>query len=74
MNELLQLAKRKKVQDLLSLEIRKLETEWINLKDKEATPGAAGDTAAAASTSATPVAGSSTHNKRYQIKLNGYGK
>lgn len=56
----------------MSLEIRKLETEWINLKDKETTSGAAGDAAAAAA--ATPAAGSSTHKKRYEIKLNGYGK
>lgn len=72
MNGLLQQAKRKKVQDLLSLEIRKLETEWINLKDKEITSGAAGD--AAAATPSTPAASSSTLKKRYQIKLNGYGK
>lgn len=54
----------------MSLEIRKLETEWLNLKDAEAASGAAGDGAAAAA----PAACSSTHNKRYQIKLNGYGK
>lgn len=35
LNELLKLSKRKKIQDILSLEIRKLETEWINLKETE---------------------------------------
>lgn len=61
-------AKRKKVQDLLSLEIRKLETEWIKLKETENTSAAPMDVAPTTSTN-VPV-----QNKRYQIKLNGYGK
>ncbi|XP_041982143.1 calcyclin-binding protein [Aricia agestis] len=65
LNELLKLAKRKKVQDFLSLEIRKLETEWISVKESlktepmEVTP--------------TPSSSVTQQKKRYQIKLNGYG-
>ncbi|XP_028162797.1 calcyclin-binding protein [Ostrinia nubilalis] len=66
LNELLKQAKRKKVQDLLSLEIRKMETEWIKLKESE-NKSAPVDVAPSASTS-VPV-----QSKRYQIKLNGYG-
>ncbi|XP_026756153.1 calcyclin-binding protein [Galleria mellonella] len=65
LNELLKLSKRKKIQDILSLEIRKLETEWINLKETEnaSTPM---DTTLAPTTSTSA-------QKKYQIKLNGYG-
>ncbi|KAM3965668.1 calcyclin-binding protein [Aphomia sociella] len=63
LNELLKQAKRKKVQDLLTLEIRKLETEWINLKEAGNTPM---DTSPAPTTSAPA-------QKKYQVKLNGYG-
>ncbi|XP_049875798.1 calcyclin-binding protein [Pectinophora gossypiella] len=66
LNGLLQQAQRKKVQDILSLEIRKLETEWSNLNELEKAAGAS----QAASSSA---ASTSVQNKRYQIKLNGYG-
>ncbi|CAK1555791.1 unnamed protein product [Leptosia nina] len=62
LQELLKQAKRKRVQDILSLEIRKLETEWIALKDKiRETP--------------MEVAPSSSAGlkKRSQIKLSGYG-
>lgn len=63
LNELLKQAKRKKVQDILSLEIRKIETLLINLKENaKETPV---DVSATPTTSQTP--------KRYQIKLNGYG-
>ncbi|KAI8439382.1 hypothetical protein MSG28_013191 [Choristoneura fumiferana] len=67
LNELLKLAKRKRVQDIVSLEIRKLETELIALKEKEqsAQPAAKSEVSAP-TTSAAP-------QKRYQIKLNGYG-
>lgn len=65
LNGLLKQAKRKRVQDLLSLEIRKLETEWITLKDNEQSP----TEVASVPTTSAPV-----QNKRYQIKLNGYGK
>ncbi|XP_045500210.1 calcyclin-binding protein-like [Colias croceus] len=61
---LLKQAKRKKVQDLLSLEIRKLETEWIDLKEKSK------ETPMEVSVAASSVP---AQNKRYQIKLNGYG-
>ncbi|KAI5642172.1 CS domain-containing protein [Phthorimaea operculella] len=64
LNGLLKQAQRKKVQDILSLEIRKLETEWTNLKELEA---------AAGSQPAAGASSSSSQNKRYQIKLNGYG-
>ncbi|XP_045775034.1 calcyclin-binding protein [Maniola jurtina] len=64
LNELLKQAKRKKVQDILSLEVRKLETEWCNLKESE-------DSACAMEVSPAPT--TSSQNKRYQIKLNGYG-
>ncbi|KAJ2945601.1 hypothetical protein O0L34_g424 [Tuta absoluta] len=64
LNGLLKQAQRKKVQDILSLEIRKLETEWTNLKELEA---------AAGSESTAGASSSSSQNKRYQIKLNGYG-
>ncbi|CAG9788694.1 unnamed protein product [Diatraea saccharalis] len=66
LTELSKLAKRKKVQDILSLEIRKLETDWINIKEKEksVTPMEADPVP----TTSVPV-----KIKRYQIKLNGYG-
>lgn len=63
----MQQAKRKKVQDLLSIEIRKIETEIINIRDAEQKAAAE----AAPSTSSTTPA---QHYKRYQIKVNGYGK
>ncbi|KAJ8715041.1 hypothetical protein PYW08_005022 [Mythimna loreyi] len=65
LNELLKQAKRKRAQDLLSLEIRKLETEWINLRDAAQ--------ASQAGSSPAPSTASAAQNKRYQIKLNGYG-
>uniref|UniRef100_A0A2A4IV95 Calcyclin-binding protein n=1 Tax=Heliothis virescens TaxID=7102 RepID=A0A2A4IV95_HELVI len=65
LNELLKQAKRKRAQDLLSLEIRKLETEWINLKEASAQSAQAGASPAASTAAA--------QTKRYQIKLNGYG-
>lgn len=67
LNELLKQAKRKRVQDLMSLEVRKLETEWINLKESEKAPLTPLDASPLPTTSA-PV-----QTKRYQIKLNGYG-
>ncbi|XP_063386369.1 calcyclin-binding protein [Cydia fagiglandana] len=70
LNDLLKLAKRKKVQDVLSLEIRKLETELISLKDKEESQKAAAAAADSAPTTSNAPSGS---QKRYQIKLNGYG-
>ncbi|XP_047535590.1 calcyclin-binding protein [Vanessa atalanta] len=65
LNELLKQAKRKKVLDILSLEIRKLETELITLKESEKNE-------AAMDVSPTPTT-STQSQKRYQIKLNGYG-
>ncbi|XP_026495779.1 calcyclin-binding protein [Vanessa tameamea] len=65
LNELLKQAKRKKVLDILSLEIRKLETELITLKESEKNE-------AAMDVSSTPTTSTQTQ-KRYQIKLNGYG-
>ncbi|KAL4709010.1 hypothetical protein ACJJTC_005871 [Scirpophaga incertulas] len=62
LNQLLKQAKRKRVQDLLSLEIRKLETDIINLKEAEKSQ-----------IEIAPSTSSSTIKKRYQIKLNGYG-
>ncbi|CAH2043592.1 unnamed protein product, partial [Iphiclides podalirius] len=67
LNELLQQAKRKKVQDLLSLEVRKLETEWLNLNESAAT------SATPMNATAIPTTSSSVSEKRYQVKLNGYG-
>ncbi|XP_039756620.1 calcyclin-binding protein [Pararge aegeria] len=67
LNTLLKQAKRKKVQNILSLEARKLETEWVNLTEIEKSV-VASDVIAAPTTSST-----STQSKRYQIKLNGYG-
>ncbi|XP_050347990.1 calcyclin-binding protein [Nymphalis io] len=65
LNELLKQAKRKKVLDILSLEIRKLETELITLKESEKNE---------ASMDVSPTPTTSTQSqKRYQIKLNGYG-
>ena len=66
LNALLTQAKRKKVQNILSLEVRKLETELVSLKESENKPVPM-DIAAVPTTSA-PI-----QNKRYQIKLNGYG-
>ncbi|CAH0720312.1 unnamed protein product, partial [Brenthis ino] len=63
LNELLKQAKRKKVQDVLSLEIRKLETELITLNES----------AKETHVEASPVPTTSQTPKRYQIKLNGYG-
>lgn len=63
----MQQAKRKKVQDILSLEIRKLETDISNIREAELKAAAE----AAPSTSTTTAA---QHKKRYQIKLNGYGE
>lgn len=65
LNELLSQAKRKRVQDFLTLEIRKLETEWVNLKE-------ASDKASEEDPSAAPST-TVSQSKRYQIKLNGYG-
>ncbi|XP_059052640.1 calcyclin-binding protein [Achroia grisella] len=65
LNELLKQANRKKVKDLLSLEIRKLETEWINLKETE--------NASITDVTSSPATASASAQKRYQIKLNGYG-
>ncbi|XP_075980090.1 calcyclin-binding protein [Anticarsia gemmatalis] len=64
LNELLKQAKRKRVQDFLSLEIRKLETEWINLKEASAK---------SMEVEASPAPSAAPTPKRYQIKLNGYG-
>ncbi|CAF4930696.1 unnamed protein product [Pieris macdunnoughi] len=61
---LLNQANRKRVQDFLSLEIRKLETEWINLKENmKETPLEV----------VKPAPSVSAQKKRFQIKLNGYG-
>ncbi|XP_022822967.1 calcyclin-binding protein [Spodoptera litura] len=65
LNELLKQAKRKRAQDLLSLEIRKLETEWLNLKESAQS--------SQAGTSPAPSTAATSQPKRYQIKLNGYG-
>ncbi|XP_046969568.1 calcyclin-binding protein [Vanessa cardui] len=65
LNELLKQAKRKKVLDILSLEIRKLETELITLKESEKNESVM-------EVSPTPTT-STQSQKRYQIKLNGYG-
>ncbi|XP_053610892.1 calcyclin-binding protein [Plodia interpunctella] len=67
LNALLKQAKRKKVQDILSLEVRKLETEWITIKEKEDVP------ASPMEVSPVPTTSAPTQSKRYQIKLNGYG-
>lgn len=67
LNELLKQAKRKRVQDFLSLEIRKLETEWINLKEASAK-------AMEVETTPAPSTAAAAATKRYQIKLNGYGE
>lgn len=64
LNELLKQAKRKKVQDILSLEVRKMETELINLREIENN---------ACSMEVSPAPATSSQSKRYQIKLNGYG-
>ncbi|XP_023937211.1 calcyclin-binding protein [Bicyclus anynana] len=63
LNELIKQAKRKKIQDILSLEARKLETEWTSLKENE-------NNACAMDASPAPT---TSQKKRYQIKLNGYG-
>ncbi|XP_013199432.1 calcyclin-binding protein [Amyelois transitella] len=67
LNALLKQAKRKKVQDILSLEVRKLETEWISLKENE------NSQACPMEVSPVPTTSTPAQNKRYQIKLNGYG-
>ncbi|KAJ0174666.1 hypothetical protein K1T71_009774 [Dendrolimus kikuchii] len=67
LNMLLKQATRKKVQDLLALEIRKLETEFISLKEIEDTKVTPMEAAPVPTTSA------SVSVKRYQVKLNGYG-
>ncbi|CAG9564753.1 unnamed protein product [Danaus chrysippus] len=69
LKDLLKQAKRKKVQDLLSLEIRKLETEVIALKEssKDAAP------MEAASVPTTSASSAPAPKKRYQVKINGYG-
>ncbi|CAG9130584.1 unnamed protein product [Plutella xylostella] len=59
-------ATRKKVQDLLSLEVRKLETELINLQ--EAAKASSSTDAVAA-----PAPAAAAEAKRYKVKLNGYG-
>lgn len=64
---MLKQAKRKRVQDIVSLEIRKLETELIALKEKEESSQAAAKSEVSAPTT------SAISQKRYQIKLNGYG-
>ncbi|CAH0589071.1 unnamed protein product [Chrysodeixis includens] len=65
LNELLKLAKRKRAQDLISLEMRKLETELIKIKET---------LAKSAQAEATPAPSTApAQSKRYQIKLNGYG-
>ncbi|VVC92105.1 calcyclin-binding protein [Leptidea sinapis] len=63
LQELMSNSKRKKVQDILSLEIRKLETEWIHLKEK----------ASADSSMVVEPSASAPVQKRYEIKINGYG-
>ncbi|KAG6443366.1 hypothetical protein O3G_MSEX002811 [Manduca sexta] len=68
LNELLKQAKRKKVQDVLTLEIRKLETEMVKLKESENTTPME-----VTHTPATSANSSQSKSKRYQIKLNGYG-
>ncbi|XP_026725669.1 calcyclin-binding protein-like [Trichoplusia ni] len=65
LNELLKLAKRKRAQDLISLEVRKLETELIKIKETIAKNAQAESTPAPSTAPA--------QSKRYQIKLNGYG-
>lgn len=65
LNKLLRQTQRRKVQDLLSIEIRKAETELI--KVKEAVAAQKASEIPSTSNSATP-------QKRYQMKLNGYGK
>lgn len=67
LNMLLQQAKQKKVQNILSLEIRKLETELVALKESE-------DKTTPMDIAAVPTTSAPVQNKRYQIKLNGYGK
>lgn len=61
LNVLLSQAKRKRVMDLISIEIRKLESELIKIKESQQ-PALT-----------KPTASTSSDNKRYQIKLNGYG-
>lgn len=70
LKDLLKQAKRKKVQDLLSLEIRKIETEVIALKEssKDAAPNEAASVPTTSASSAPPP------KKRYQVKINGYGR
>jgi len=65
LNQLLKQATRKKIQDLLSIEIRKVETELIKAKEVVETQKASVD--APSSSTSAPV------QKRYQLKLNGYG-
>jgi len=62
LNHLLSTAERQKVKDILSVEIRKLETEITNLK--------ASDKESVAETSVTSV--SSSKPKCYEVKLNNY--
>lgn len=64
LNELLKQAKRKRAQDLISLEVRKLETELIKIKE----------TIAKSAESTPAPSAAPAQSKRYQIKLNGYGK
>lgn len=62
----LQGANRKRTQDLLAIEIRKVETEIIKIKDAQK---------AQLEKSIDPQTSSSvkSENKHYQVKLNGYG-
>lgn len=65
LNQLLSTAERQKVKDILSVEIRKLETEITNLKDLS-------DKESVTETSVTSVP--SSKPKCYEVKLNNYGK
>ncbi|CAK1586905.1 unnamed protein product [Parnassius mnemosyne] len=67
LNDLLKLAKRKRVQDLLSVEVRKLETEWIKLRDS------ASSSITPMEVTPVPTTSALVPEKRYQVKLNGYG-
>lgn len=65
LNQLLSTAERQKVKDILSVEIRKLETEITNLKELS-------DKDSVNKTFVTSV--SSSKPKCYEAKLNNYGK
>lgn len=57
-------ARRHKVKDILSLEVRKLVSEVVQLEEQIRTAGALQSTS-----NATVLT-----SKRYQVKLNNYGK